>query len=190
MVAAWTRTLGAGPSMDRGTAGWLSWLWGPYSRLGLGVALVTLVLDQAHKWYMLAIVQIEGKGRIYVLPFLDWYFVKNVGISYGLLALDGPRGQAFLASFAFLASLALTVWMARGASGALMAASLGLIIGGAVGNAIDRLLIGGVADYFSLHAFGWRWYVFNIADVAIVAGVAGLLYESLVTSRNDDAKSG
>lgn len=59
-----------------------------------------------------------------------------------------------------------------------MAISLGLIIGGAIGNAIDRLRLGGVADFFSFHAYGFHWYVFNIADVAIVAGVLGLLYES------------
>lgn len=70
-----------------------------------------------------------------------------------------------------------------------MAVSLGLIIGGAVGNGIDRVLLGGVADFFLLHAFGYSWYVFNIADVAIVAGVAGLLYDSMIASRNDDIKS-
>jgi signal peptidase II len=171
-------------------AGLRSWLWGAYSRLGLGMALVTLVLDQAHKWWMVAVQQIEGRGRIYVLPFLDWHFVKNVGISYGLFALDGRAGQMLLASFAFAASIALTVWMARGATSRLMALSLGLIVGGAVGNAIDRLVHGGVVDYMSLHAFGYYWYVFNIADVAIVAGVIGLLYDSLVSSRNDAAKSG
>jgi signal peptidase II len=69
-----------------------------------------------------------------------------------------------------------------------MAWGIGLIIGGAIGNAIDRVLIGGVADFFSLHAFGFYWYVFNIADVAIVAGVAALLYESFVASRNDASK--
>jgi signal peptidase II len=69
-----------------------------------------------------------------------------------------------------------------------MALSLGLIMGGALGNALDRVLIGGVADFFSLHAFGFYWYVFNIADVAIVAGVIGLLYDSLRSSRNPAAK--
>jgi signal peptidase II len=68
-----------------------------------------------------------------------------------------------------------------------MAIALGLIIGGAIGNGLDRLLIGGVADFFSLHAFGYYWYVFNIADVAIVAGVVALLYDSIVGSRNDAA---
>ncbi|HEX5958990.1 MAG TPA: signal peptidase II, partial [Hyphomicrobiaceae bacterium] len=66
---------------------------------------------------------------------------------------------------------------------------LGLIMGGAVGNAIDRLVLGGVADFFQIHAFGYHWYVFNIADAAIVAGVAGLLYDSLRLSRNRAAKS-
>jgi signal peptidase II len=70
-----------------------------------------------------------------------------------------------------------------------IAVSLGLIIGGALANALDRLHLGGVADFFSLHAFGYYWYVFNIADVAIVAGVAGLLYDSLWTSRNDASKA-
>jgi len=62
-------------------------------------------------------------------------------------------------------------------------------MGGAIGNAIDRVALGGVADFFSLHAFGFYWYVFNVADVAIVAGVIGLLYDSLMVSRKDAAKS-
>ena len=96
-------------------------------------------------------------------------------------------GQILLAVFGVVAAMALWVWLARGATSQLMAASLGLIMGGALGNALDRILIGGVADFFSLHAYGFYWYVFNIADVAIVAGVIGLLYDSLLASRNDAA---
>ncbi len=166
----------------------LAWLWGPFSGIGLGVALATCVIDQAHKWWMLLVYGIADKGRVPVLPFLDLVFVKNIGISYGMLSQDSAFGQRLLAAFAVLTSFALSVWLARGANNRLMAVSLGLIIGGAVGNAIDRILIGGVADFFSLHAFGFYWYVFNIADVAIVAGVAGLLYESFVSSRNDVSK--
>lgn len=158
------------------------WLWGPLSRLGLSVALVTLVVDQAHKWWMLAIFGIEEKGRVPVLPILDLVYVKNLGISYGLGA--GVIGQEALAAFALVAALGLMIWLARGEMNRLMAISIGLLIGGAVGNAIDRLHLGGVADFFLLHAYGWSWYVFNIADAAIVAGVAGLLYESLRSSRN------
>jgi signal peptidase II len=80
--------------------------------------------------------------------------------------------------FALAASLALAAWLAR-LTAPLGAASIGLIIGGAIGNAIDRIAYGAVADFFSLHALGYQWYVFNIADAAIVAGVVGLLYESL-----------
>ena len=78
-----------------------------------------------------------------------------------------------------MASVGLYVWLVRGPTTRLIAWSLGLVIGGAIGNAIDRLVLGGVADFFSLHAFGFYWYIFNIADVAIVAGVAGLLYDSI-----------
>jgi signal peptidase II len=162
------------------------WLWGPRSRLGLWVAAVTLVIDQAHKWWMLIVYQIEGKGRVTVTPFLDLVFVKNVGISYGIGA--GALGQMALAIFAILAALALVAWLARGTHNRLTAGSLGLIIGGALGNAIDRLHLGGVADFFLLHAYGYSWYVFNIADIAIVAGVIGLLYDSLRVSRSDAAR--
>ncbi len=158
-----------------------SLLWGRWSGLGLAVALVTVAIDQAHKWWMLGPYDIANKGRVTITPFFDLVFVKNTGISYSLFDQDSQAGQNMLAAFAVIASLALWIWLARSGTGRLLAWSLGLIIGGALGNGIDRLLIGGVADFFSLHAFGYYWYVFNIADVAIVAGVAGLLYESLVS---------
>jgi signal peptidase II len=105
--------------------------------------------------------------------------VKNIGISYSLFDQQSQTGQYFLAGFAAVASIGMWLWLNRSKGGRLMAVSLGLIIGGAIGNAIDRLRLGGVADFFSLHAAGFHWYVFNIADIAIVAGVAALLYESL-----------
>jgi signal peptidase II len=164
-----------------------SWAWGSFSRLCLATAVVTLVLDQAHKWWMLGVYGIAGKGRVEGLPFLDLVFVKNTGISYSLFDQSSYGWQIGLAAFAALASCALWVWNAHSGTGRLMAASVGLIIGGAIGNGIDRILIGGVADFFSLHAFGFYWYVFNIADVAIVAGVIGLLYDSMLGSRKDAA---
>ena len=165
------------------------WLWGPYSRLGLAVFIATLALDQAHKWWMLNVFGIAERGRVEVTPFLDLVFVKNIGISYSMFDQESFAGQMMLAGFGVLATLALWMWLARGATGRLLAVSLGLIMGGAIGNAIDRVVLGGVADFFSLHAFGFYWYVFNIADVAIVAGVIGLLYDSLLASRKDAAKS-
>jgi len=166
-----------------------SWLWGPLSALGSGVAVLTIVLDQAHKLWMLDVYRIQDKGRVVLTPFLDLVFVKNTGISYGLLLQETRQGQWLLAGFSGLAVLAMAFWLARGVTTRLVAGSLGLIMGGAAGNAIDRVLLGGVADFFSLHALGFYWYVFNIADVAIVAGVIGLLYDSFGPSRNDASKA-
>jgi signal peptidase II len=166
-----------------------SWLWGPLSLLGLSCALATFAVDQAHKWWMLAVYRIQDRGRVHVTPFLDLVYLENRGISYGLLPLDSRQGQWLLAAFAGLAVVAMAVWLARGVATKLVALSLGLIMGGAAGNAVDRLVLGGVADYIQLHAFGFYWYVFNIADAAIVVGVCGLLYDSLGMSRNRAAKS-
>jgi signal peptidase II len=161
------------------------WLWGPLSLQGLGIATLVVIIDQLHKAWMLGAYDIQSKGRVAVTPFLDLVFVKNTGVSYGLFLQNTRHGQWVLAGFAALAVCAMAVWLARGVTTRLVAASLGLIMGGAVSNAIDRLVLGGVADFFSLHALGFYWYVFNIADVAIVAGVVGLLYDSVTASRKD-----
>lgn len=165
------------------------WLWGPLSPFGIGIALFILAVDQAHKAWMLMVYRIQEKGRIAVTPFFDLVFVKNTGVSYGLFLQDTPQGQWLLAGFAALAVLVMAFWLARGIATRLVAGSIGLIMGGAASNAIDRLVLGGVADFFSLHALGFYWYVFNIADAAIVAGVIGLLYDSLGPSRKDASKA-
>ncbi len=153
-------------------------LIGSFTRLGWLWAIATFALDQSHKWWMLLIYKIEEKGRVALTPFFDLVYVKNLGVSYGMFATGSQAGQIALAVFAALSVVALTVWLARGAMNRLLAISIGLIMGGALGNALDRLVLGGVADFFQLHAFGFYWYVFNIADIAIVAGVIGLLYDS------------
>ena len=165
------------------------WLWGRLSPLGLGIALLTIAVDQLHKYWMLAVYAIQSKVRVVVTPFLDLVFVKNTGISYGLLLQETRQGQWLLAGFAGLAVIAMACWLARGVRTRLVAISLGLVMGGAASNAVDRVALGGVADFFSLHAFGFRWYVFNLADVAIVAGVLGLLYDSFGPSRKDASKA-
>jgi signal peptidase II len=157
-----------------------SWVWSRFARLAAIVAVATLVIDQAHKYWMLYVYDIQTKGRVTVTPFLDLVFVKNTGISYSLFNQDSQFGQHLLAGFAVVVSILMWGWLNKAATGRLMAVSLALIIGGALGNAIDRVLIGGVADFFSLHAYGFYWYVFNVADVAIVAGVVGLLYDSVM----------
>jgi signal peptidase II len=107
----------------------------------------------------------------------------NTGISYGLFRQEGPLGQWALLALKAIAVILLWIWLSR-TSSRLTAASLGLIIGGAIGNAIDRFTYGAVADFVLFHlttaSFSFKWYVFNLADVAIVAGVVGLLYETLI----------
>ena len=153
-------------------------IWSRWAALALAVVLGTIAIDQAHKWWMLSVYDIEAKGRVEVLPFLDLIYLKNIGISYSLFNQESTSGQYLLVGFAVVASIGLWFWLNWSRGSRIMAISLGLIIGGAIGNAIDRLRLGGVADFFSFHAYGFHWYVFNIADVAIVAGVLGLLYES------------
>lgn len=154
-------------------------IWSRSAPLALAVVVATMVIDQLHKWWMLSVFEIEAKGRVVVTPFLDLVYVKNIGVSYSLFNQESMGGQYLLVVFAVIASVGLWVWLNWSRGSRIMTLSLGLIIGGALGNAIDRLRLGGVADFFSLHAYGFHWYVFNIADVAIVAGVIGLLYESL-----------
>jgi len=158
---------------------------GPLSRFGLAVAAIACLIDQASKLYLLFVVDLANHP-LRLGPFFDFILTKNTGISYGLLQTQGALGEWLLLGFKAVAVVLLALWLAR-AQGKLTALSLGLIIGGAVGNAIDRLAYGWVADFVFFHVSGgtWRfnWYVFNLADVAIVAGVIGLLYESLTGER-------
>jgi signal peptidase II len=171
---------------EHAPSGLFRWAWGPFSRQALWVIAATFIVDQAHKWWMINVYQIPKGQRIAITPFLDLVYVINKGVSYGLLDNAGPWP---LTAFALLVAGVLWVWLSQLSTSRVMAVSLGLIIGGALANALDRVHLGGVADFFSFHAFGFYWYVFNIADVAIVAGVLGLLYDSFGTSRNDASKA-
>jgi signal peptidase II len=163
------------------------YLFGPASGLGAAVAVAVFLVDRLHKWAMLGPFDIGQDDVIQVTPFLNLVLVWNRGVSYGLFQQDGDAGRLVLVGVNLIAAIVLWVWLARTAS-RLTAVSLGLVIGGAVGNAVDRIHYGAVADFFHLHAFGWSWYVFNLADVAIVAGVVGLLYESLRDSHKTAPK--
>jgi signal peptidase II len=160
-------------------------LWGPLSRIGLLAALTTAAADQALKLWLLYIFDLPARGVVPVAPFLDLVLIWNKGISYGLFQQEGPFGQWALLGLKLAAVILLWVWLARSES-RLTACSLGLIIGGAMGNAIDRLhwLDRGVMDFLLLHLTvggqRYNWYVFNWADTAIVAGVIGLLLDSFV----------
>jgi signal peptidase II len=156
---------------------------GPLSPLGFTVAVIVCLVDQAAKLWLVNDFGLAARQPVAVTPFIDLVLVFNTGISYGLFPQSGgTAGEWALFVFKVGAVIFLWIWLAR-ASSRLTAAALGLIMGGAVGNSLDRLHWPGVVDFVLFHidtaTFSFRWYVFNLADVAIVAGVAGLLYESL-----------
>jgi signal peptidase II len=151
--------------------------------IGLIAAVLTLAFDQASKVWLLSVFDIAGRGAIRVTPFFDLVLTWNKGISYGWFQTTSAGGEMVLLAVKIAAVVGLVVWLTRVRSH-LAAIGLGLIIGGAIGNAIDRLTYGAVLDFalFHLEIAGKDrdWYVFNLADVAIVAGVIGLLYDSFV----------
>jgi signal peptidase II len=155
----------------------------PHLRPGIVAAVAALALDQASKLWLLFVFDLAHRGRVKVTPFFDLELAWNVGISFGWFQSESPSAQVILMIIKAVAVIVLAIWMAR--SRTLMATvALGLIIGGAVGNAIDRFAYGAVLDFALFHvqigANTFNWYVFNLADVAIVAGVAALLYDSLL----------
>jgi signal peptidase II len=152
-------------------------------RAGIIAAIVTLILDQASKLWLLDVFDIAHRGTVRVTPFFDLVLAWNIGISFGWFQNDSPAAQIALMVIKAAAVIALGVWLAR--SRTVMAAlALGMIIGGAIGNAIDRFVYGAVVDFALFHVqIGektFNWYVFNLADVAIVAGVIALLYDSFM----------
>lgn len=149
-------------------------IWGPLAPLGFALALLVFVVDQAHKWWMLNVYDIGARQPVRFTPFLDLVLAWNKGVSYGLF---NTPAQGILIASSLLICVVLWIWLCRSHRPVTVAA-LGLVIGGALANALDRYLHGAVADFFQLHWNTWNWYVFNLADMAIVAGVALLLYES------------
>ena len=159
---------------------WSRYLWGPHSRDGVTAALIVGMLDQASKLWLYFAYDLAAKSPVKVLPVLDLVLTWNKGISYGLFQQDSALGQWVLFGVKVAAAIFLWAWLSQAVT-RLTALALGLIIGGALGNAVDRLAHGAVMDFVHLHTPGYdfSWYVFNLSDVGIVAGVALLLYESI-----------
>jgi signal peptidase II len=157
-------------------------LSGPFTWLGLLTALLVAALDQAVKLWLLFVYDLGSKAPVRLTSFLDLVLAWNTGISYGWFQTESAAGQALLLAIKAIAVIVLAIWMARSQT-RMAALALGLIIGGALGNAIDSLAYGAVVDFAHFHVqIGEKdlsWYVFNLADTAIVAGVAALLYDSL-----------
>ena len=152
-------------------------------RPGIIAALAVLAMDQASKLWLLFVFDIGHRGAVRVAPFFDLVLAWNPGISFGWFQNDSGVAQFVLMAVKAVAVIVLAIWMARSRT-PLATVALGLIIGGAIGNAIDRFAYGAVVDFALFHVqIGGKtlnWYVFNLADAAIVAGVAALLYDSFL----------
>jgi signal peptidase II len=151
-------------------------------QLGGIVALVVVCADQIAKVAVLSHSDRLAAHSEPLTPFLELTLRWNRGISFSLFARDSATGEAGLLAVTLAATALLAWWLSRSRSG-LAAVGLGLIIGGALGNAIDRIVHGAVVDYLDLHAFGRHFFVFNLADAAINIGVALLIVDLLPHTR-------
>ena len=152
------------------------------ARLGYLAALVTFAADQASKLLLLFGYELPLREPVALGPFVNLIVVWNRGISYGMFQQGTEIGRWLLVALSIVATIGIAIWIGR-AGGRLLTLALGLLAGGAAGNAVDRAAYGAVFDFVQLQAGGYSWYVFNIADIAIVAGVIGLLYDSLILDR-------
>lgn len=157
-------------------------LMGRFLRFGLMLALAVLVVDQTSKLWLIFGTSIRQTWPWALAPFLDFTVVWNRGISYGLFQQETELGRWLLAAFKIGAAIFLTFWL-RKAESRSEATGIGLIIGGAIGNAIDRIWHGAVFDFVHLHWGDFSWYVFNVADAAIVFGVVFMLWGQLFPNR-------
>ena len=145
----------------------LAWTW------GAGTAALAFALDQATKWWVLAHLM-DPPRVIPVTPFFNLVLAWNRGVSFGLLSADHPATPWLLSSLALAVIAGLVVWTTRDRRPG-MAASIGFIVGGALGNVVDRLRHGAVTDFLDFHVAGYHWPAFNLAASAIFGGVARLL---------------
>lgn len=160
--------------------------------IGLAAAAAALVLDQGTKLLMLygfGFVHMGPGQSVAVLPFFNLVMLWNPGVSFGLFPASGPEGTVILATFQLVAIgiLGWWLWLVKHRTPAI---ALGLVIGGALSNLIDRLVYGTVADFFHFYGFGYDWYVFNVADAAITFGVVGLLYDALLKPETPQGEAG
>jgi signal peptidase II len=146
-------------------------------RAGMLVAILTIFFDQLSKWWILNLVMAPPK-IIEVTQFFNLVLVHNRGASFGIFS-DAPGWASIaLIVFAIIISIVLAIWMWQ-AQETFLSIALALVIGGAIGNVIDRIRFGAVVDFLDVHAGGWHWPAFNVADSAITLGVILLILDSL-----------
>jgi signal peptidase II len=150
-------------------------------RLGLTVALVLLGLDQLTKWAALYLLDLPARP-IAVTPFFNLVMVWNRGVSFGMLDTLGAVAPWLLSGLAVAVVIGLLFWLRR-SENAMMAIGLGLVIGGALGNVIDRVRYGAVVDFLDFHLAGWHWPAFNLADAGICVGAGLIVVDGLLAPR-------
>ena len=164
---------------------------------GLVIAVLVLTADQVTKWWILTQVfgfqppigTMHWHPPIEITGFFNLVMVWNYGVSFGLMSGEGADLRWWLVGLTVGITAVLAIWLFR-TGRRFLAIVLGMVIGGAIGNIIDRVRLGAVADFFDLHAFGWHWPAFNIADSAIVIGMCLLVLDSLfVRPATTDAKA-
>ncbi|MBT5107933.1 MAG: signal peptidase II [Rhodospirillaceae bacterium] len=152
-------------------------------RDGLIPAVAVALADQASKWWIL--LDVMNPPRILEMtPFFNIVLTFNRGVSFGLLDSDSPWSQPLLIVLAMAISTFLVLWLHK-AESVFVARAIGLTLGGALGNVIDRFVHSGVVDFLDFHAFGAHWPAFNVADAAITSGVALLLFDALIVGRTN-----
>jgi len=146
---------------------------------GMLLSILTIFFDQLSKWWILNVIMVPA-NTIPVTQFFNLVLVHNRGASFGIFS-DAPGWASIaLIVFAIIISIVLAIWMWQ-AQETLLSVALGLVIGGAIGNVIDRIRFGAVVDFLDFHAGGWHWPAFNVADSAITLGVILLILDSLKT---------
>ena len=150
--------------------------------LAYGVALAAIVLDQLTKWIVLHVLNMQLGQTIEISPIFDLTFTLNTGVSFGMFS--GGEARWVLTGFSLIVA-AIMAWWALQAPRRLFAVALGLIIGGALGNVIDRIQIGAVVDFLDFSGLGFPW-IFNIADSAISVGVGLLILDSFLSERRTE----
>lgn len=156
--------------------------------LGLSIAAAVIILDQATK-YLIVHVVMAPPQLIEVTSFFNIVMVWNRGASFGLFGSESPWTPVLLGTVAVIISVVLLIWLLR-AKSKWLAVALAFVIGGALGNAIDRAIYGAVADFLDFHAYGNHWPAFNVADIAIFIGVIMLLLDGLLEKRRDNKLAG
>ncbi len=160
-------------------------------RIGLLIAALVTIVDQLSKFWLVAALRDLGQA-LEIAPFFNLVMVWNSGISFGLLPSSGVA-RWLLVAVSLAITVALLIWLKK-AERMLLALAIGALIGGAVGNIIDRVYYGAVADFFDIHLFGYHWPAFNIADSAITIGVVLILYDGFFAragkSKDGEAEEG